>query len=928
MLKLFKFLLLLLLIPVGIFLAGSTKADTFSWLTSALSFQKGPDVTAAPMSLNSNIDCQKQSDSTCSMPTNYGAATQQGTVRLNGASGFQSVISYIDNRQHFLPVPNSSTFMSYTTEPPYGFYLYFNYNFASSISKVMVGSGFQYQVNRPPDGRLVDKANHRLAADYASMNFSSNGQWMVVSMPNVAMLRVNLQTFEVVPFGNGFNYTIGIDPAIRTAITNDGRYAVVSSQGFNTFKIYDLSSCSAVPDTINGPVACQSRGLQPFLNQQLPGYSFSSNVKFISNSGLSTYATYLVGAARKTALVTIGASNEISSEVQLLGMGESYISGEGAFDYQAGTDTVDNKCHLSLISYPYLSGHDLNFDSYHSIACSGALTNDINDISIPTGAKKPQYPGKESPSFDDSIYSSYLPGYRAQVAFVARYRPQTILLSIGGNDIGFSKIVTRCGVPWELTTCYSSYEDRLELVREINNSLFPKLVQTYQTIKNSDTPDARIYVVGYPQIAKPGGNCAVNVHLRDAEVLFSQQLISYLDSVIQLAASKAGVYYVDAQDALNGHRLCEAKGGSVAVNGLTLGNDLPTPFGPIGNESYHPNDLGHQLLENKILATTHNLTDLMPAPHLNVVPPAENNLEILNAVHSARAVIPTQYDDSISTDLVYAGSPTSISVDGAQHALKPSTSYRIELHSTPVILGNYSTDSSGILSSQVTIPASTAPGSHTLHIYGTSIAGDLIDIYKTIFVGASPNDFDGDGIANSSDPCQFITPTGQDYDQDGIDDACDGRILDPPAATTPQPQPQAAQPENIQAASTNTIQVALLPNFGVQPYITDLNQTTSSTVVIQTSQISSSISVSQASGQSSITTTSYDQTVSHDSSSTIVSNRSTTSLESYSNKAKPKVLGAHATKSTKDNKLVYLLVPVGGLLCLFAVWKLVLIIRK
>src|SRR3989344_2305461 len=674
--KLVGFPSVLLFLVVGLFLVSIANAEnSFSWVTSPLSFQKGLDTTATPSSLNNNIDCQKQDVNTCSIPANYGAATYNGTVRLNGTANYWPVISYVDNKQHFLPIPNSSTFISYTTEPPYGFYLYFNYNFTSSITKVDVfGGGIQYKVNRAPDGKLADKTNHRLAADYNSMNFSQNGRWMVMSMPNVTMLRVNLQTFEVLPFGNGFNYTIGVDPAIRTTISNAGRYAAVSSQGFSSFKIYDLATCGTVPDTINGPVSCQSRDLKTFLSQQLPGYSFSSNLKFISNDTLSAYSTYFVGSIRKTAKVSIGASTGLSNQIELLGMGESFISGEGAFDYQGGTDTKHNKCHLSLISYPYLIGKDLNFNSYKSIACSGAYTDDITNsaISYHGQAQNKKIERRERTDQEiDSIFVSFKPGYVNQSDFVSRYQPKAILISIGGNDIGFSKIVTKCGVPWELATCYSSYEDRLELVREINNQLFPKLVQTYQIIKNAGAPDAGIYVIGYPQIAKPGGNCALNVHLRKEEIVFSKQLISYLNSVIKLATSKAGVLYIDTEDALNGHRLCEAKNGSVAINGLTLGNDLPFSFGPIGSESYHPNDFGHQLLENKVLKATHNLTDSMPAANPSIALPSEIGLDILNVPYSVRAITATQYDDNITNNILIAQNTANLEVDGQQHSLRP-----------------------------------------------------------------------------------------------------------------------------------------------------------------------------------------------------------------------------------------------------------------
>src|SRR5690606_18188025 len=66
---------------------------------------------------------------------------------------------------------------------------------------------------------------------------------------------------------------------------------------------------------------------------------------------------------------------------------------------------------------------------------------------------------------------------------------------------------------------------------------------------------------------------------------------------------------------------------------------------------------------------------------------------------------------------------------------------------------------------------------------------------------ASEDDYDGDGIPNEDEQCLIVQPAGVDYDQDGIDDACDPEITEPPAPTdttphlvigTPDPEPNTA----------------------------------------------------------------------------------------------------------------------------------------
>lgn len=823
-------LVILLGSVVGIFYTASiTKADNSnSWLTSYLGFEKEADIQSLPSTLSGygNIDCM-QGPSGCSISALYGAVTN-GYFQFNGTGSSYPVLSYLENRQRVIPIPNSNTAISYLTTPVFGLYFYFNHNFSSSLTPTFLPGTTQkvYQLNRAPDGRLADKSNVRLAADTASMSFSTNGRWMVVSIPNVAVARVNLQTFDVLPFSPKFDYGIALPPDAKTAISNGGRYAVVASKNQSRFMLYDLDTCTAVPDTISGPVSCQSRDLGNFMKQQIAGYDSVIQARFLNNDLLSIYASYKVSSVFKVARFLVS-NTDITSQIDYLALGDSFISGEGAFDYQAGTDAADNTCHLSLVSYPYLIARDLNYSSYNSIACSGAIMEDITNGS---DSYKGQADGQEiprenrSPDEIDSIFVSFKPGYINQSDFVSRYRPKIINLSIVGNDIGFSKIVTKCAAFWNTDNCYESYEDRLELIRLIN-SKFPDLVNTYTKIKNEASSNSRIYIIGYPQIAKPGGNCAFNVHLSDEEARFSELIIEYLNTVIKSAADRVGAYYVDTQDAFDGYRLCEGEPGSVAINGLTLGNDAPDLLGGkypkfIGNESYHPNDLGHRLLKIKILDVTNNLTDPMPIANPNGGPPPESGLEILEAPKQNRGVSISQYDEFMSDDLLFRGKSSEINVEGLDYSLSPGNIYRAELRSEPVNLGTFSSDSKGNLNAQVQVPDGVPIGFHTLHVYGTNIAGENIDIYKNVYVASNVDDYDGDGIDNNTDPCFFIEPAGQDYDQDGIDDACDG-IIDqpPPIAQVINSEPE-SQPEETSENTENnnpTVVLSSTTNGETQP---------------------------------------------------------------------------------------------------------------
>jgi lysophospholipase L1-like esterase len=525
---------------------------------------------------------------------------------------------------------------------------------------------------------------------------------------------------------------------------------------------------------------------------------------------ISFYASYNDGTGMKYAQYLLSADNKLVSRQQYMALGDSYISGEGTFKYIPGTDTGTNTCHVSLYSYPYLIGHDLNYDSYHSVACSGATTDDIVNTSPTYIGQAKKYDGTSRILLDGAgLSTGYLDnfsqGYLDQLDFVKTYRPQTITVSIGGNDMGFSNILKTCVNPLTTNrTCYSTYEDRLELINLINNAVFPNLVKTYKAIGSASSANTRIYAIGYPQIALAGGNCGDNVALNKDELVFSQQIVNYLDSVIEQAAAKAGIYYVDTQNAFDGHRLCEAGlGDGIAVNGLTAGNDRPSLLGgPIGDESYHPTIYGYQLLEADILKRTNNLTASMPAPDPNASLASVDSSDILNVPHSGRSINTTEYDPGISADLAFRGAAADVNIKGSDHLMSSGVTFKTELHSDPIVLGSFQTSAGGNLNSNVMIPADAPTGYHVLHFYGQDVNGQPIDIYKYIYIANTADDMDGDGVLDSTQACIGVPASGQDYDKDGIDDACDGEITQP----TGQSRREANSPpaQNLGSEIVNT----------------------------------------------------------------------------------------------------------------------------
>lgn len=144
-------------------------------------------------------------------------------------------------------------------------------------------------------------------------------------------------------------------------------------------------------------------------------------------------------------------------------------------------------------------------------------------------------------------------------------------------------------------------------------------------------------------------------------------------------------------------------------------------------------------------------------------------------------------------------SAQQVTVSGDQLQLQPGSEYQVVLHSDPILLAEGGVDATGAIATTVHIPIGTAPGFHILHVYGTNMAGQAIDVQKVLYVAASSTDYDGDGISNGANACLVVPPSGQDIDHDGIDDACDPVI----AAALNVVPPTTETSNNTSAAETS-----------------------------------------------------------------------------------------------------------------------------
>src|SRR3954451_5804960 len=117
----------------------------------------------------------------------------------------------------------------------------------------------------------------------------------------------------------------------------------------------------------------------------------------------------LVTALAAIALAVAIAASPTASTGGLLALGDSFSSGQGAGSYDRGTTALGNKCYRSPLAWPQLLATRLTLAPQPSLACNGATTDDV----------------------------------LRQIKHISG-DPKVITVTVGGKDVGFSKVLTRC----------------------------------------------------------------------------------------------------------------------------------------------------------------------------------------------------------------------------------------------------------------------------------------------------------------------------------------------------------------------------------------------------------------------------------------------------------------------------------------------------
>ncbi|MBL8158879.1 SGNH/GDSL hydrolase family protein [Candidatus Saccharibacteria bacterium] len=775
----------------------------------ALDGTEGKHCSKVPLSIYSTLANYGQTTVTidrdeCAVQTAFGELGQSGALKM----GFNKLSYVIDTGHWAAPVlvPNTDKLVVAGVGNYAWLKIYEN------PDTMPIGSGYNdyqkmYKLDNLTVGKALKDANDNDVYTRA-IDSSPNGKWLIAYTNNNKVLRINLDTYEVLTFAS---IQINSPSEYDIAISNDGQRAAVSGgslyYGTDYVKIFDLDSCASPnpQDELQVVSGCGEKDHTQFLKNQVAAAGAQYNgAYFLSFNYDGT--SLKIGAQQEYTLTAAGHSND---RLEYLAMGDSYSSGEGDTeinpetgqkyyraitdvdgDYSANPVVLREKCHQSTRAYPYRLAKMLGISSgdFKSVACSGAMINDIKNYKVGLknylGQPDINYGllnGRLSHIFLDELEVAnakaaalldFIPGRENQIEFAEKYQPEIITIGIGGNDAQFERVVKDC-VQHDLLTCdWADTDNGRKQVGLFIQEAGNKLVKLFKDLKDA-APDSKIYAIGYPQFVNDEATiCPANVLLTSAEREMLKEAVAYFNNHIKYAAKKASIEYIDIENALAGYRLCDEF--TPKVTGIALAGASER------SESFHPNAAGHKTISSVILNPD-------PSSPKTI---ASDGLALPNN-QTTKPGVPTYFNPTgatynfwpyyhVNTELSTIVKSDSLSFDISAKGISPNSQVEVVMASTPTSLGTFTVDSEGKIEQEVSLPSTFEPGSHTLHIYGTSAAGDSIDLYQPIEVHESQNDKDGDSILDNQDPCLFAAALNEDVDMDGTDDGCDLVVEGPP----------------------------------------------------------------------------------------------------------------------------------------------------
>ena len=429
--------------------------------------------------------------------------------------------------------------------------------------------------------------------------------------------------------------------------------------------------------------------------------------------------------------------------------GDSFSAGEGADTYLPGTDTDANACHRSRLTYIVPA---FNLPDSSILACSGAVTNDI-------------------------FYPQEGRSVEAQIDQLDRLRRRegigVVVLTLGGNDIGFRQIATSCLIG-RSDCARKIYEDvpfwqrkgveSEKFVADRIAALPASLEGAYRAINGIvNGPAARsvsrpvpILVLAYPMPTPmtPRGCANMWNLLAPDEIGFLARTLVSLNGAVQGAVEEARKDGVPAFFVPNtemafqpDHTLCDRQPYGRTLNSLngagidrerlikaleaSVWNDVPNPlevfklaldlnaaevarFERGVQELVHPNPAGYEAMTRALLRWTQSPDAALALRFLESAPVANTSeVTIESSGDDLGQLVPGE------NPILQGGTSYPLTVKG----FGADSAVTIGVRSDLRVLGYATANGNGTVRARVGIPESLEGGDHTLLVTGPAADG-------------------------------------------------------------------------------------------------------------------------------------------------------------------------------------------------------------
>lgn len=242
--------------------------------------------------------------------------------------------------------------------------------------------------------------------------------------------------------------------------------------------------------------------------------------------------------------------------ISYVAMGDSYTSAPGVLPVEP---TAPADCGQSEVNYPHLAASALNL-SLTDVSCGGAKTENF------TVAQHEDQP----PQFDALSEST-----------------EVVSVGMGGNDGNlFGTLLQSCTElsllhPNETSTCKKHLASFVKTTFEADKAPFEKALKEIHTL----SPKAKLFVVGYPDIAPAMGTCKPQVPWKEEDLQWFRKKVEMVgDKNLKKEAKANGAFFVETFKASEGHDFCQAPGTRW----------IEPIFGSLTEVPVHPNAAGEE----------------------------------------------------------------------------------------------------------------------------------------------------------------------------------------------------------------------------------------------------------------------------------------------------------------------------------------------